>query len=241
MLTWGAWANRLVALGSWGHMALGHACCDDESRRCRITRQQRPAPSTGCDLTLRGRSELGTTLRHSNTGQVMPVEITGGTTAQRALVGRAYKHVLSVLPSSTVIRSRSSRFPSVSRAALKRDQRRRESRFSPRPWAVLAAAPNTCSTKRSRTTSPATEAYLDDGNAGMFLQELFAGYVKIHEPRPPPSTPADAAPHRARDWDHGLAAVLWIWHGSWGAARWLFTSRCGDRAVHHQPGCCDPN
>jgi hypothetical protein len=118
----------------------------------------------------------------------MPVEIKGGNTAQRALVRRAYEDVMTVLPSSSVIPIQIVSFPVGFPPGT-------EARSTPDGVQILAAVMDG---PRGRAEYLLYEEIAHhiagdrglphDGNAGMFLHELFAGYVKFrlvrqHQPQ----------------------------------------------------------
>jgi hypothetical protein len=118
----------------------------------------------------------------------LPTEITGGSAIHREIVERAHAHVIATLPSNATIPVRIVFFPFSFPPGT-------EARSTPRGVEILT---------RSMNGLPGRAEYLlyeeiahhiaadhglpHDGNAGMFLQELFAGYVKFslarqHQPQ----------------------------------------------------------
>lgn len=118
----------------------------------------------------------------------MSVQITGGTATQRAAVLRAYDHVLAILPSPIAVPVRIVWWP----FGLPRGT---EARSTPQGVQILAASmegplgrPEYLLYEEIAHHIAADQGLPNDGNAGMFLQELFAGYVKFtltrqHQPQ----------------------------------------------------------
>jgi hypothetical protein len=109
----------------------------------------------------------------------MPVEIKGGNTAQRELVRRAYDHVIAVLPSTTVIPVEIVLFPfgwprgTEARSTRQGVQIRAAVTGEPRGRAEYLLYEELAHHIASDRGLP------HEGNAGIFLHELFAGYVKF--------------------------------------------------------------
>jgi hypothetical protein len=109
----------------------------------------------------------------------MPVEIKGGNPAQRALARRAYERVIAVVPSTTVIPIHILWLPIGFPPGT-------EARSTPTGVQIDAAAMGGPHGRAEYLLYEeiahhiASESGLPhDGNAGMFLQELFAGYMKF--------------------------------------------------------------
>jgi hypothetical protein len=118
----------------------------------------------------------------------LPTEITGGSAAHREIIERAHTHVIATLPSNATIPVRIVSFPLSFPPGT-------EARSTPRGVEILTRSMNG---RRGRAEYllyeeiahhiAADHGLPHDGNAGMFLQELFAGYVKFslarqHQPQ----------------------------------------------------------